>query len=125
MDFSRNFMLWAQIILDLIGALSALYIALIITQAFGLGSWRARLQLLHRFTLVMVSLGFAWHVEDLVNRPDAHGLTGPNVFLHLSFILMSVVSAIRFRRFQRQQGETNGGHLVGPFEESRRKGVLT
>lgn len=113
----RTIFLWYQITLDSSAALASLYMGIAITQEFGLGSRKELLQLLHRVTFALVTIGWAWHAEDLAMRPGEHGLTLTNVFLHTTLLASMVTASIRIWRFQNVNGghQGNGSLMTGPY----------
>jgi hypothetical protein len=119
---TREHVVYFQTGLDLIGCFGCICILAVVTQAYGFGSFRARLQFLHRVGLVLVSAAFAYHAYDIVMAPEKHGLTPPNIILHAALIFCVIISGVRLRRAQleveRRGGETagsNGGMFSGPF----------
>lgn len=121
-DVFRLHVMYLQTILDITGALGCVCILALVTQAYGFGSSAARLQLLHRLGLVGVASAFAFHAYDIISAPARHGLTLPNIVLHILLIYCIIISGIRLRRAQleieAQGGYTagsNGGMFTGPF----------
>lgn len=118
MEFSREVMGFLQVVIDIISALTVLYVAVVITAQYGFHNTKERLQFAHRVCLVLVSVAFAYHAEDIMMNFSRHGLTATNVLLHLSLMSCIVISTIRMTR-QATKGAhvpyKNGGSITGPL----------
>lgn len=119
----RTVFLYYQVTLDTLAALSCLYMGLAITKEFGLGSRKEIFQLLHRATFALATAGWAYHAEDLLSNPEAHGLTFSNVFLHTAVLACMTIASVRIWRFQHDRGgdgvkkHANGSLMTGPFRD--------
>ncbi len=89
------------------------YMALKLTNDWGLGNRRHVLLFIHRLLMFGGSMAFAYHSFDIYQDPIRHGLTFSNFLLHLLLVLLAIVSSWRIMVAEKHYG--NGGAFTGPF----------
>lgn len=119
MEHFKMLTLYYQVTLDTMATLITLYTGLAITQNFGTGNARQKWQLAHRFAFVWVTLGWAYHAEDMLMNPGLHGLTKSNLILHTGLVVLYTIACIRIMMYQRVTHDDvymNGDLSTGPFQ---------
>lgn len=96
-------------VVDSFGAVLLLFIAVTITPESGYHTKAARLQLLQRSVIMLMSITMMWYGLDLLGSPRT--LSVPNLLIHILLLTAASISAVRTVLLK---GELTTLHPTGP-----------